>query len=213
MILTDKQKATLALFASNRALSFKQVSAELNIEMSFAKNRVSELYHKGLLRKINQSQYQATSKGVEQIAMLGEKAPEPVYEAGDERPMTNAEMDRLLDAAVEEAVEHPEQPTGAPMTMEQFAELPADELEVKILKIPEHIERVERSAPVPSTHPAIDAIHELQERLSKPVAIEIDDLDTKKLVLIQLARILDPSISDVLVSICDDLDRATGNPL
>ena len=222
MILTERQLTTLKLFEDGKLLSPQALVKELNIAKGIAQNRIAELHDKGLIRKMNQTQYQISGKGKESLGhpmLPPAKKPDPL--ADDDRPLTEKEMDRLLDGAVdelvgvrddEEVIEVPEpEQKPEPMTLEQFAELPAEPaFDAQFAAPAEQFAQAAESL-LPEHHPAMLAIERLQKQLNSPRPVPIKDLDLKREVLVQLARLLEQSISDVLVNIADDLDRAAGN--
>jgi len=238
MLLTERQVNTLKMFAGGKLISAQALCKDMAIAKGIAQNRIAELNDKGLIRKMNQTQYQISKKGEEALTSHVPLTARPeVKQAADEdddKPLSDKEMDRLLDGAVEELVsgaddeeviEVPEPepqpaPAAAPMTLEQFAELPAgDERDEHYRQVSELLSKpanpvaYPEAEQLPATHPAMLAIERLQKQLNSPRPVPIKDLDLKREVLINLAKLLEQSISDVLVNIADDLDRAAGNEI
>lgn len=201
MILTDKQRAALDKFKNGSLLSpmglMKLIPGLQKVE---AVNRIAELRDKGAVRKTNQTQYGITKKGLTALGLLTEEKPVTRTESDhpDERPLTDAEMDRLLDGAVEELAE------------DSIATLAA--LDVK--PAPEcTAEEIKAAWAGTGDHPALLAIAQLKDQLTKPKPVKIDKLEIKKEALVQLGRFLAQDICDLLVEIADDLDRAAGNEI
>lgn len=216
MLLTQRQIDTLNIFAGGKLISAQALCKDMAIAKGIAQNRIAELNDKGLIRKMNQTQYQISKKGEEALAshvpLTARQEVKEVADEDDGKPLSDKEMDRLLDGAVEELVcgaddeeviEVPEpELKPEPMTMTQFAELPAD-------PVPAQNAEYQLS----DQHPAMLAIARLEKQLNSPRPVPIKDLEVKKDVLVALARLFEQSISDVLVNIADDLDRAAGNEI
>lgn len=216
MLLTQRQIDTLKMFEGGKLISAQALCKDMAIAKGIAQNRIAELNDKGLIRKMNQTQYQISKKGEEALAshvpLTARQEVKEVADEDDDKPLSDKEMDRLLDGAVEELVcgsddeeviEVPEpELKPEPLTMTQFAELPADPVPAQNA---EYL--------LSDQHPAMLAIARLEKQLNSPRPVPIKDLDVKKDVLIALARLFEQSISDVLVNIADDLDRAAGNEI
>lgn len=219
MILTDKQRAALDKFKNGSLLSpmglMKLIPGLQKVE---AVNRIAELRDKGAVRKTNQTQYGITKKGLTALGVMADppQAASVETDSGDDsdKPLTDAEMDRLLDGAVEELAGDEDPDSIATLAALDVVvlnrELTADEAtsfaaDSTAPSLP--------LRPAPQAHPALVAIEQLKDQLTKPKPVKIDNLELKKEALVQLGRFLAQDICDLLVEIADDLDRAAGNEI
>lgn len=190
--LSEKQIAALKVFRSGSLVSANQLADRLCIIRTNAQLRIDELRDKGLIRKSNATQFCISTKGLLALESFAE-----------EQKKAAAEANEAAEAVEVETVEEYE--TVDEVEAKQVAE--AEEVEAEPEEATQSVD-----AYVPVNQPNVfDAIRCLQDKLTKPQPIAIDRLEMKKEVLAELGRILDQSITDVLVEICDDLDRAAGN--
>lgn len=203
--LLDKQISALKCFRSGLLLSANQLADRLCIVRTNAQLRIDELRDKGMLKKNNATQFSITPKGLTALNTYErQQAGEDEEVAAEEVKAVELEPQAAAVKAVEvEELEAEVVPTPEPEP---------EPVEVPALVQKEAAASTDKPAePESYPHDALLAIGRLQDALTKPKPIQVKDLELKKDVLCRLAHILEQSITDVLVEICDDLDRAAGN--
>lgn len=196
MHLSENSVKVLKLFESGSLLSAVAVSAQLFITRSSAQDKLDSLKDMGLLKKANSTQYSIAPKGRSALDNLDASTEEP-----EEEQLTDAKIDKELDAAFEELLQEQSSEPAGTSEQEPAAETVAAS-EVVSQSVDVH--------PDAEKHPAIVALEELEQKLAGQSHTQIDDLDLKREVLVRLSRLLAQDIADVLVEIVDDLNRATG---
>lgn len=196
MHLSENSAKVLKLFASGSLLSAVAVSSQLVITRSSTQDKLDSLKDMGLLKKANSTQYCITQKGRVALNDFDTSNEEP-----EEEHLTDAKIDKELDAAFEELLqEQGSEPAGTAEQEPAAKTVAASEVVSQSVDVQQDGVR----------HPAIKALDELEQKLAGQSHAQIDDLDLKREVLVRLSRLLAQDIADVLVEIVDDLNRATG---
>lgn len=166
-----------------KPLSASRIAGKLNMDPSTVSNIIVELSKEELIDRVNATDYK--------ISFLGISYLNPAEEEDDNKPLSDEEMDRLLDGAAEEVAES----SG---DMPAFQKNQADEWV-----------QAEAAANLTAFDSDIQSaiLKEFDEMVSKMKAPVIDRLELKIQTLGLLAGIAGPAMAKVLADICDDLTK------
>ncbi len=197
--LLEKQIAALKVFRTGALLSANQLANRLCIVRTNAQLRIDELRDKGLLKKNNATQFSISPKGLAALESIE-------ADTKDESAAVEVEAVEDVELSVQVAPEvEPEKDNRIHLAGKLYPEIEPVTLAFQAQEV-----AIEEQTPA-KPHKVLEAIERLQGALTKPKPFEIKDLELKKEVLVKLGQILEHSITDVLIAICDDLDRAAGN--